>query len=155
MEPMKDGVRRATAAEIPIVRELLVEYSATLGVDLCFQDFAAELAGLPGEYAPPRGALLVADDLGGCVALRALDERTAEMKRLYVRPSHRGRGLGRRLAEAVIAEARALGYRSLKLDTLPSMAEAQRMYETMGFRDTAAYRPNPVPGARYLELPLD
>ena len=154
MEPMKDGVRRATAEEIPIVRELLIEYSATLGVDLCFQNFAEELAGLPGDYAPPRGALLVLEDLGGCVALRALDKQTAEMKRLYVCRSHRGRGLGRRLAEAVIAEARALGYRSLKLDTLPSMTEAQRMYEAMGFRDTEAYRPNPVPGARYLELPL-
>ena len=149
-----DGVRHTTAAEVPLVRELLVEYSAALGVDLCFQNFAEELAGLPGEYAPPRGALLVAEDLGGCVALRALDERTAEMKRLYVRPSHRGRGLGRRLAEAAVAEARALGYRSLKLDTLPSMAEAQRLYEAMGFRDTAAYRPNPVPVARYRELPL-
>ena len=145
------------AGSIAACRELFLEYQRGLGVSLCFQGFDAELAGLPGDYAPPRGRLFLALALGkpaGCVALRPLFHRDAEMKRLYVRPKYRGSGLGRVLAVRVIEEARALGYETLKLDTLPQMKAAQRMYETLGFRDTAPYNENPVRGVRFLALGL-
>ena len=130
------------------VRGFLREYADSLGVDLSFQDFESELADPLGFYE----LVLLAE--GGCVALRRIDERTCEMKRLYVRPSARGSGLGRRLAEAVIAEARARGYSRMLLDTLPQMAAAQALYRSLGFRDTEPYRHNPVPGATFLELML-
>lgn len=145
------------AAGAGACRELLVEYQQGLGVSLCFQGFDAELAGLPGDYAPPRGALLlatVADELAGCVALRALGPHDAEMKRLYVRARFRGTGLGRALAQDIIDRARALGYRRLLLDTLPSMGEAQALYAALGFRDCAPYNDNPVDGVRFLSLDL-
>lgn len=144
-------------AELRTVRALLREYEAELGVDLCFQGFAQELASLPGDYAPPRGALLVAEADGaiaGCVALRPLDGDACEMKRLYTRPAFRGRGVGRALAASVVAEARRIGYARMRLDTLPEMSEAQAMYERMGFTDIPPCRENPVPGARYMELTL-
>ena len=151
-------LREAAGEEdVAACRELFVEYQRALGVSLCFQGFDAELAGLPGDYAPPRGRLILALALGkpaGCVGLRPLFHRDAEMKRLYVRPAHRGSGLGRILARRVIDEARALGYETLKLDTLPQMKAAQRMYETLGFRDTAPYNDNPVKGVRFLALLL-
>ena len=146
-----------TPARIEAVRALFVEYAASLDVDLAFQGFEAELRGLPGDYAPPAGALRLALDGAapvGCVALRRLDGTTCEMKRLYVGPAARGTGLGRRLAEDAIAIARGLGYARMRLDTLPSMRTAQALYERLGFRETAAYRANPVPGARFLELDL-
>jgi putative acetyltransferase len=150
-------VEATSPAQVEACRELFIEYQRGLGVSLCFQGFDAELAGLPGDYAPPRGRLYLALAAGrpaGCVALRPLFHRDAEMKRLYVRPAHRGSGLGRLLANRVIDDARALGYEALKLDTLPRMKAAQRMYERLGFRDTAAYNDNPVAGVRFMSLDL-
>lgn len=146
-----------SAEDVAGVRGLFVEYQEALGVDLCFQGFDRELAELPGDYVPPGGRLLVArkrGELVACVALRQLDPQTCEMKRLYVRPAHRGAGLGRALAEAVIAEAKRIGYARLRLDTLPSMTEAAALYERLGFRETEPYYENPVPGARFLQLEL-
>ncbi|HEU0302964.1 MAG TPA: GNAT family N-acetyltransferase [Gaiellaceae bacterium] len=143
--------------DLAAVRALFVEYQQSLGVDLCFQGFDRELAELPGQYVPPAGRLLVArvgGDAVACIALRRLDDRTCEMKRLYVQPSHREQGLGRRLAESVIAEARRIGYERMRLDTLPMMSEAAALYERLGFRDIEPYYENPVPGARFLQLEL-
>jgi len=130
------------------VRGFLREYADSLSVDLSFQDFESELADPLGFYE----LVLLADD--GCVALRGIDDETCEMKRLYVRPVARGGGLGRALAEAVIAEARRRGYARMLLDTLPRMSAAQALYDSLGFRATESYRYNPVPGATFLELPL-
>jgi putative acetyltransferase len=143
----------ATLTDLDEIRTMLREYAAWLEVDLCFQNFEQELAELPGEYAPPRGRLLMAEG-AGCVALRAIDQETCEMKRLYVRPGHRGSGLGRQLIAAIIEEARRIGYLRMKLDTMPKMDSAQRLYASFGFRDIEAYRYNPEPGARFLELVL-
>jgi ribosomal protein S18 acetylase RimI-like enzyme len=145
------------AADVEACRELFAEYQRALGVSLCFQDFDRELATLPGAYARPRGRLLIARVAGmpaACAALRPLGERDAEMKRLYVRPQFRGMGLGRALAEIVIDEARAMGYAAVKLDTLPSMNDAQGLYARLGFRDVPAYNDNPVAGTRFLALAL-
>ncbi len=139
------------------VRRLFEEYAASLSFDLCFQNFRHELDTLPGEYAPPGGGLWLAADGGeaaGCVALRRQGTRIGEMKRLYVRPAHRGSGLGRRLIETVVTEAATAGYDRLRLDTTPEMAAATRLYEAMGFARIPPYRPNPVAGVVYLELAL-
>lgn len=146
-------IRTATVSDLDEIRAMLREYAAWLEVDLCFQNFERELAELPGEYAPPRGRLLIAEG-AGCVALRPIEEEVCEMKRLYVRPAFRGSGLGRRLVEKLIEEARTIGYRRMRLDTMPKMDSAQRMYASFGFRDIEAYRYNPEPGARFLELLL-
>jgi putative acetyltransferase len=143
----------ARTSDIAEVRTLFQEYADSLAFALDFQDFERELADLPGAYAPPRGALLVAHG-AGCVGLRPVDEHTCEMKRLYVRPSARGTGLGRRLAEAIVTEARRLGYTRMLLDTVPGMEVAQGLYAQLGFRDIAPYRANPVAGVRFLELQL-
>jgi putative acetyltransferase len=152
-------VAAGDAAALEQVRELFREYAAGLSFDLCFQDFEAELAGLPGKYAPPGGCLLLAvcdGQPGGCVALRRLEDGVAEMKRLYVRPTARGKGLGRRLTLAVLDEARRLGYRSLRLDTVPAvMGEATALYQALGFRPVPPYCHNPVPGAVFLGLDLE
>ena len=155
------SIRRATtAADIAQARALFAEYAASIGVDLCFQDFDRELATLPGAYAPPRGALLLAggdDRPSGCAGLRPLpggDSAQGEVKRLYVRDCARGTGLGRALALRILAEARAIGYRELKLDTLPTMTAAQALYASLGFRPCDAYYRNPVRGTVYMSLAL-
>jgi GNAT superfamily N-acetyltransferase len=142
---------------IDACRALFTEYQRGLGVSLCFQGFEAELKTLPGAYSRPQGRLLIARIVGepaGCVALRPLGENDAEMKRLYIRPQYRGMGLGRVLAECAIDEARSIGYRAMKLDTLPAMAEAQQLYRALGFVDAAPYNDNPIPGVRFLSLDL-
>ncbi len=146
----------ASAADVEAVRALFLEYAQSLGFSLCFQGFDRELATLPGSYAPPRGRLLIARDadVAGCVGLRPLDGGRCEMKRLYVRPACRGHGLGRRLAAAAIAEARAIGYPLMVLDTLESMAAARRLYAGFGFRKIPAYYDNPLDGVIYAELDL-
>lgn len=141
------------------VVEMLRAYEAALGVSLCFQGFEDEIRDLPAPYAPPDGAFIaarVAGRLEGFVGLRSIDavSGTCEMKRLYVTPEARGHGLGRRLVAAVVDEARRLGYRAIRLDTLPMMATAQALYAEVGFRDIAPYYDNPIAGARYLELDL-
>lgn len=144
-------------ADIAEVRDLFEEYAESLGIDLGFQDFNRELAGLPGAYVRPRGALFLAaigERSVGCVGVRSLDASTCEMKRLYVRDEARGRGTGRALATAAIRFAREAGYRSMRLDTLPTMTAAQALYRQLGFTEVPAYRYNPHPGATYMALAL-
>ena len=146
-----------TTEEIAAARALFEEYAAWLGEDLCFQGFAGELANLPGLYAPSRGRLLLAwaeTEAAGCVALRPLDVSMCEMKRLYVRPAFRGRGVGRMLAERVIAEAQAIGYACMRLDSLPSLATATKLYESLGFARIPAYYATPLPDTIFMELRL-
>lgn len=152
------SVQAESAEQIATVRELFLEYAQSLGFSLCFQGFDKELAGLPGDYAPPDGRLLLADfggEVAGCVALHKIDDLTCEMKRLYVRPQFRGKGLGKVLAERIIHEAREIGYKKLRLDTVePVMRTAVAMYRQLGFQEIAPYRPNPIEGALYMELEL-
>lgn len=145
------------ADEVAVARALFEEYAAELGIDLGYQGFAEELAGLPGSYAPPRGRLLVArvgDEAAGCVALRPLADGACEMKRLFVRPAFRGGGVGKQLAEAILAEARQIGYTVMRLDTVPKLAAATRLYESVGFVRREAYYETPVVEAIFMELGL-
>lgn len=143
--------------ELDAVRTLFREYAASLDIDLCFQNFEAELADLPGKYQPPAGRLLLAwngTEAVGCVALRPVDGGTCEMKRLYLQPQVRGASLGRRLVERVCEEARSAGYSRICLDTLPTMEQAIQLYLAMGFKRIGPYVYNPVPGAIFLALDL-
>ena len=144
-------------SDLETVRGLFREYVERVGVDLYFQEFETEVVTLPGKYSTPAGRLLVAwrgSEPVGCVALRPLSVVTCEMKRLYVRPDARGVHLGRRLAESILREAREAGYRRICLDTLPTMAEAQKLYASLGFAPTEPYIFNPVPGTKFLALDL-
>jgi GNAT superfamily N-acetyltransferase len=150
-------IATATAADLDDVKAMFREYSALVTEALCFQGFDQELAGLPGDYAPPPGALLIARHgaaAAGCAALRRLDPGTGEMKRMYVREAYRGTGLGRRLALAIVEEARRRRYRRVVLDTLPKLAPAIALYRDLGFRETGPYLPSPTPGALCFALSL-
>ena len=152
---MLNIVPAATAQDLEDIRVLFGEYSALVAEALCFQNFDQELEALPGKYAPPDGALLIARDgnaAAGCVALRRLDDGSGEMKRMYVREAYRGSGLGRRLAVAIIEEARKRNYRRVVLDTLPKLSPAIALYRDLGFRETAPYLACPTPGAICFEL---
>lgn len=150
-------ITHAVPDQMDVVRELFLEYADGLGVDLSFQKFDEELSGLPGEYSGVHGRLLLAfaDDRPiGCIALRRIDGTTCEMKRLYVRPDARAGGVGLALIERVLAEARDIGYRRIRLDTLPSMQRAKELYRRLGFVEIEAYRHNPVAGSLFMELVL-
>jgi putative acetyltransferase len=147
----------ASPAEVVVARLLFEEYQRSLGISLCFQNFDAELAGLPGSYAPPEGRLLLAFAGGtpaGCVALRKIEEGICELKRLWVRSAFRGTGLGRRLVAEILWDARGIGYRRVRLDTLPSMKAAQTLYESFGFKDIPPYNDHPIEGTRFMEAAL-
>jgi putative acetyltransferase len=156
--PALQFVQVQSDSQIEQVRELFLEYARSLGFSLCFQNFDQELANLPGDYSPPHGRLLLAEfegELAGCVALHKLENEICEMKRLYLRPQFRGKGLGRALATRIIAEARDLGYSRLRLDTVESaMQDAVAMYLKLGFRKIDPYCENPMPSALYMELVL-
>ncbi|MGD0250211.1 MAG: GNAT family N-acetyltransferase [Thermoplasmata archaeon] len=142
---------------VTLAARMFREYADGLGFPLDFQDFHHEVSNLPGEYAPPRGALTLAfvgSRLAGCVGLRPIDQETSEMKRLFVRNEFRGQGIGRCLVDRVIADARRIGYQRMRLDTVPDMAEAIRLYHQSGFVQISPYRFNPIPGALYFELDL-
>ena len=155
---MANFVQSQSQQHIEEARALFREYEAWLEVDLCFQNFEKELAELPGKYAPPEGQLLLAvenQDIAGCVALRKIGNGTCEIKRLFVRPQFRGQGLGRKLAAAIILEAKQIGYERMRLDTLPpKMNDAIALYGSLGFKEIEAYYNNPVPGAKFMELNL-
>ncbi len=160
--PEIELIHPGTPADLQSAREIFSEYAGTLSVDLDFQDFDAELASLPGDYAAPRGALLLArvdGAIAGCCALRPMDSsdypNAAEMKRLYVRKAFRGFGLGRQLSEAILDEARRAGYSSVLLDTLDEMEAARALYEDLGFEEIPPYYHNPHAGAHYLKVDLD
>ncbi|MFX1512694.1 MAG: GNAT family N-acetyltransferase [Promethearchaeota archaeon] len=142
---------------LKLVRELLVEYVQSLGFNLDFQDFEKELEEFPGEYIPPNGGLLLAlydNQLAGCVALRKFNEGICEMKRLYVRPAFRGKGIGKALANTIIRDATENGYKSIRLDTIPTMKAAISLYHSLGFKVIAPYRYNPIKGSKFMELIL-
>lgn len=151
-------VQAQSSKDIEHARRLFKEYAAWLQIDLCFQNFEKELAELPGEYAAPSGRLFLArtdNRIAGCVAMRKIGEGICEIKRLFVRPEFRGQGLGRQLVDAVIREAKEIGYERMRLDTLPpKMNDAIALYRSLGFKEIAAYYRNPVPGAKFMELDL-
>jgi GNAT superfamily N-acetyltransferase len=144
--------------EIQLARQLFREYEAGIGISLCFQNFDEEVAALPGKYAPPDGRLLLAyvdEQVGGCIALRKLDGKTCEMKRLFVRPGFRGLRLGRQLVNAIINEARNIGYERMRLDTMPGrMDTAIALYKDLGFKEIAPYYDSPVADSKFMELVL-
>lgn len=147
-----------TSEDIQVIRELFDEYAVSIGIDLTFQNFEQELIHIADIYMPPDGALLLAKQDGipaGCVGLRKMEARRCEMKRLYVRPEFRGKGLGKALCSRIILKGRQLGYREMLLDTLSTMTGAQALYRSHGFRETVPYYHNPLPEAQYMQLTLD
>ena len=151
-------VTAESSEQVDTIRELFLEYAKSLNFDLCFQGFDKELESLPGKYAAPDGRLLLAlydQKIAGCVALWKVSDQVCEMKRLWVRPEFRGKKIGRQLAEFVIEQAKLIGYFKMKLDTIDTMTEAIKLYVSLGFRSTSAYRYNPVEGAEYMELDLN
>jgi len=159
--PVIDFIVPRVVSELDELRRIFREYAQSIQVDLCFQDFDRELANLPGDYAPPRGSLLMATvngELAGCCALRPLDAtdypNACEMKRLYVRPAFRGLGLGRDLAERILDAARQSGYHCVLLDTLDEMETARALYQDLGFEEVPPYYHNPLAGAHYLKADL-
>lgn len=154
---MLEMVHIPTDQNLNEIKALFKEYASSLGFDLTFQNFKEELAKLPGDYAPPHGSLLLANwqgQVAGCVALRRIDNRVCEMKRLYVRPQFRGFGIGKSLAERIIELARRMGYVRMRLDTVPTMERAKSLYALLGFREIPPYRYNPIEGATFMELIL-
>jgi ribosomal protein S18 acetylase RimI-like enzyme len=154
---MIELIRVIDKEHLIVIRELFLEYAESLGFSLCFQDFDNELAGLPGEYAPPTGCLIlsVVNSIPcGCVALHKLEEGICEMKRLYIKPEFRGKGFGKLLVNAVIDEAKKIGYTKMRLDTVPQMKEAINLYREIGFKEIEPYRENPIDGALYMEMDL-
>jgi ribosomal protein S18 acetylase RimI-like enzyme len=152
-----DIIKAETTEHINYVRELFIEYGNSLSFNLCFQNFEEELKNLPGAYGPPAGSILLAivgEKIAGCVALRKIDDSLCEMKRLYAKPAFRGKGIGRHLAEAIIEEAKKIGYKAMRLDTVSTMKEAISLYKTLGFQEIDSYRYNPVEGVKYMELNL-
>ena len=157
MVPTARIVEVTSDEELEQIRELFAEYVDWLGFDLGFQDFEKEFRELPGEYAPPDGCLLLAicgGSAAGCVGLRKFDDKVCEMKRLYIRPGYRRRGLGRELSVRIIDKAGDIGYEYMRLDTVPWMEEAIALYDSLGFREIEPYRFNPIEGARFMELKL-
>lgn len=154
---MNEIIPAVSKGDIASIRQLFEQYAASLGIDLSFQHFQSELASLPGDYAPPRGALFLARVAGlpaGCIGLRPFSDSVGELKRLYIAPAHRGHGLARSLVSTAIAAARQIGYDALVLDTLASMKPAIALYESFGFKRTTAYYPNPLPDVLYFRVTL-
>ena len=160
MMKKESGLRLREAGseeDIDSARRLFREYADSLGFGLDFQNFTEELAGLPGEYARPDGCIILAEEgaeTAGCAALRKLSKEICEMKRMFVRPGSRGKGLGRKLAEAIISEAKKIGYKRMRLDTVASLKEANALYKSLGFQEIGPYRHNPLKGAVFLEKTL-
>ena len=156
-EPMIQIINATKGENLKEIRRLFDEYSSTLGFELDFQDFKEELANLPGHYATPEGRLLIATRqwrVAGCVALKNLTDDICEMKRLYVKAQFRGLGVGRALAKRIIKEARGIGYKRMRLNTVPSMEKARMLYESLGFREIPSYQYNPIEDAVFMELTL-
>lgn len=154
---MLEIVSVETDQDLGVVKTLFVEYAESLGFDLGFQNFEEELANLPGGYAQPAGCLLLArykDQIAGCIALRKLSDGVCEMKRLYVKPQFRGLKIGHKLTEAIIAQARKIGYVCIRGDTVPSMKAAKALYASLGFKEIEPYRYNPIEGVAFIELKL-
>jgi len=150
-------IEKVTAEDIETVRSLFLEYASSLNFDLCFQNFSEELKNLPGDYSPPSGSLLLANYEGepaGCIALRRIDDRTCEMKRLYVKDIFRGKNIGKLLVDKIILEAKIIGYDKMRLDTTSTMRSAQKLYRSAGFYEIDPYYPNPLEGVLYMELKL-
>jgi ribosomal protein S18 acetylase RimI-like enzyme len=150
-------IQAGTVEQIINTRELFIEYAKSLNFELCFQDFDKEIAELPGAYSPPEGRLFLAEfegEIAGCIALRKLEKEICEMKRLYVKPRFRGHNIGKNLVEKLISEAKKIGYKKMRLDTVPAMQTAQKLYKSIGFKEIEPYRLNHVPGAVYMELEL-